>query len=476
MGKTKKMVNMKTAKHILLAVCLAAVAFIADARPHFNPADTVPLYSRQNKSASYNIGTAIRTAQGFDVTLRRNAYVVAADGIEYELSDDYEWVQLSFKTDQGTKTAYSPVKYLNVEYYELPPRRDDDGTARYEVIPWFDAEIYYDSVSSSGLIKWSVVKVQRIYDDGWALCEYDGKIGQVKMEYLKPTERSYFKSLAAYPTWDVFLDKLLLFVLLVLPFAAGAIICGRRYRSKVIATGIKDKRLDTIAGVLLSLVVPMFLATYALATHRPFTYDVLRLPELAHYGLLVFIATLVYIPLLFYLWALLLVYVVQVCPRWSWKVATWVFFGFLTLEAIAATLDHSFIWGLIGIVLLPCSAILGSIFMNYYISNKRCSNCHSVGSDLVLEKIESTNTTIDKSEDHKNETITEIVHANGHKIPITHDIDKKYDVFKANRNDVYYMKCSKCGHRWTYEEKKTLSTKKKLSSITDNRTGEHVEF
>ena len=187
MGKTKKMVNMKTAKHILLAVCLAAVAFIADARPHFNPADTVPLYSRQNKSA----------------------YVVAADGIEYELSDDYEWVQLSFKTDQGTKTAYSPVKYLNVEYYELPPRRDDDGTARYEVIPWFDAEIYYDSVSSSGLIKWSVVKVQRIYDDGWALCEYDGKIGQVKMEYLKPTERSYFKSLAAYPTWDVFLDKLL---------------------------------------------------------------------------------------------------------------------------------------------------------------------------------------------------------------------------------------------------------------------------
>ena len=187
------MVNMKTAKHILLAVCLAAVAFIADARPHFNPADTVPLYSRQNKSASYNIGTAIRTAQGFDVTLRRNAYAVAADGIEYELSDDYEWVQLSFKTDQGTKTAYSPVKYLNVEYYELPPRRDDDGTARYEVIPWFDAEIYYDSVSSSGLIKWSVVKVQRIYDDGWALCEYDGKIGQVKMEYLKPTERSYFK-------------------------------------------------------------------------------------------------------------------------------------------------------------------------------------------------------------------------------------------------------------------------------------------
>lgn len=370
---------MKTAKHILLAVCLAAVAFIADARPHFNPADTVPLYSRQNKSASYNIGTAIRTAQGFDVTLRRNAYVVAADGIEYELSDDYEWVQLSFKTDQGTKTAYSPVKYLNVEYYELPPRRDDDGTARYEVIPWFDAEIYYDSVSSSGLIKWSVVKVQRIYDDGWALCEYDGKIGQVKMEYLKPTERSYFKSLAAYPTWDVFLDKLL-------------------------------------------------------------------------------------------------VYVVQVCPRWSWKVATWVFFGFLTLEAIAATLDHSFIWGLIGIVLLPCSAILGSIFMNYYIYNKRCSNCHSVGSDLVLEKIESTNTTIDKSEDHESETITEIVHANGHKIPITHDIDKKYDVFKANRNDVYYMKCSKCGHRWTYEEKKTLSTKKKLSSITDNRTGEHVEF
>lgn len=127
-------------KNLFLVICFVALAFMADARPHFSLHDTVPLYSRQTEAAKYKIGESIGRYYP-NVTLHDENFSATDEQIKYELNRDSTWVKLTFEysinDSKRTRTAYSPAENFDIEYieyYEYPEYRKKDGKSMYELL------------------------------------------------------------------------------------------------------------------------------------------------------------------------------------------------------------------------------------------------------------------------------------------------------------------------------------------------------
>ena len=418
-------------KKLFLLFCFAMVAYMAEARPHFTPDDAFPLYSRQNDADRYRIGTSRRalanSVPSFDMTLNEKAYSVADSTIEYSVCKDDKWVKLQFVASGRTRTAYTPIEYVTVEYYELPEYRTSDGLAAYKLTADTDFDEWGRGTLETTIDAGEVVIVQRINDNGSVVCEYAGRNWfTYHGDHLVPTDKPYKYTypLLSSPSVGGFLVKLLQFALWLLPTIVLAIILSRIYLKRYRDKGEKKSWLDYIAGLLVVATVVLLYFAYGNIIHRSLFDDMFAFSMYFNkWWQVALLGSLVVVVANFALG--LVIRFSRMAPSIQFAVLQYAMIV-VAWNACAACFTFSWIWGIIGSVIIvmiwACSFFPAALIALQ--PDKHCDVCHACGSHVVEKEFDGNLHRRDR-----------------HGKPI--EIEYKNDVIVGKQ-----YACKRCGHEW----------------------------
>lgn len=418
-------------KKLFLLFCFAMVAYMAEARPHFTPDDAFPLYSRQNDADRYRIGTSRRalanSVPSFDMTLNEKAYSVADSTIEYSVCKDDKWVKLQFVASGRTRTAYTPIEYVTVEYYELPEYRTSDGLAAYKLTADTDFDEWGRGTLETTIDAGEVVIVQRINDNGSVVCEYAGRNWfTYHGDHLVPTDKPYKYTypLLSSPSVGGFLVKLLQFALWLLPTIVLAIILSRIYLKRYREKGEKKSWLDYIAGLLVVATVVLLYFAYGNIIHRSLFDDMFAFSMYFNkWWQVALLGSLVVVVANFALG--LVIRFSRMAPSIQFAVLQYAMIV-VAWNACAACFTFSWIWGIIGSVIIvmiwACSFFPAALIALQ--PDKHCDVCHACSSHVVEKEFDGNLHRRDR-----------------HGKPI--EIEYKNDVIVGKQ-----YACKRCGHEW----------------------------
>lgn len=409
------------------------VAYMAEARPHFTPDDAFPLYSRQNDADRYRIGTSRRalanSVPSFDMTLNEKAYSVADSTIEYSVCKDDKWVKLQFVASGRTRTAYTPIEYVTVEYYELPEYRTSDGLAAYKLTADTDFDEWGRGTLETTIDAGEVVIVQRINDNGSVVCEYAGRNWfTYHGDHLVPTDKPYKYTypLLSSPTVGGLLGKFLAFAAWLLPTIVVAIILSRIYVKRYREKGEIKRALDYAAAILLIATTVLLYFAYEAIIHRSIFEDMFAFSMhntdwwlIAIYCCLVVIA--------FNIIMATIIRFSMIAPR----IMT-IWYGIMTLVVTWNALSVCFIFPWYWII-ISALAIFYAMAYSYFIGAKlialpdrRCNVCNASDWHIVEQDFDGN-----------------LYKKDRHGKPISIEYIEHEDI-KPNKQ----YTCKRCGHEW----------------------------
>lgn len=418
-------------KKLFLLFCLAMVACMTMAEPHYWFDHNFPLYSRHNDAEDYRIGgtryTELDTVWGYKMRIHDKIYSVPESAIECEVSKDEKWVKLKFKAGGRTRTAYTPIKYVKVEYYERPKHRNSDGLATYELTADTDFDEWGRGTLETTIDAGEVVIVQRINDNGSVVCEYAGRNWfTYHGDHLVPTDKPYKYTypLLSSPSVGGFLVKLLQFALWLLPTIVLAIILSRIYLKRYREKGEKKSWLDYIAGLLVVATVVLLYFAYGNIIHRSLFDDMFAFSMYFNkWWQVALLGSLVVVVANFALG--LVIRFSRMAPSIQFAVLQYAMIV-VAWNACAACFTFSWIWGIIGSVIIvmiwACSFFPAALIALQ--PDKHCDVCHACGSHVVEKEFDGNLHRRDR-----------------HGKPI--EIEYKNDVIVGKQ-----YACKRCGHEW----------------------------
>ena len=419
-------------KKLFLLFCLAMVACMTMAEPHYWFDHNFPLYSRQNDAEDYRIGgtryTELDTVWGYKMRIHDKIYSVPESAIECEVSKDEKWVKLKFKAGGRTRTAYTPIKYVKVEYYERPKHRNSDGLATYELTA--DTEFKQDYTNyKTTLPAGEVVIVMRFNDNGSVVCEYAGhEWFSDNGDHLVPTDKPYKYTypLLSSPTVGGFLGKFLAFAAWLLPTIVVAIILSRIYVKRYREKGEIKRALDYAAAILLIATTVLLYFAYEAIIHRSIFEDMFAFSMhntdwwlIAIYCCLVVIA--------FNIIMATIIRFSMIAPR----IMT-IWYGIMTLVVTWNALSVCFIFPWYRII-ISALAIFYAMAYSYFIGAKlialpdrRCNVCNASDWHIVEQDFDGN-----------------LYKKDRHGKPISIEYIEHEDI-KPNKQ----YTCKRCGHEW----------------------------
>lgn len=442
-------------KNLFLVICFAALAFMADARPHFSLHDTVPLYSRQTEAAKYKIGESIGRYYP-DVTLHDENFSATDEQIKYELNRDSTWVKLTFEysinDSKRTRTAYSPAENFDIEYYEYPEYRKKDGDSMYELL---EDNLFYSDGDTSVIEKGEVIKVILLYDNGTVNCKYDGEYGYIDNAKIVLTDKNppYFKS----DEWYKLLYNILfgfLFGLLFIAALVPVLLCDRYYKRNMHKQKGMWKLLDVLSGLLFGAIFVVLLIVCREFTHDSVFKTIIQFLPRIESDFWYIIALCAYLLLLYLVWTLIIRFFVHFGANWVIHTITFLIFAALTLWAFVECVDKTGAWGILGFFLIPFVSFIGyiTIYLRYMRFN-RCPRCHATGG----KNIENLGT------DDLGTTTSHAIETRTVKDPYQTETTK-YDVYTTKQHFCTHLQCKKCGHNWDVNTSHEIGSRKDFKS------------
>lgn len=459
----------------LLFICFAVAAIVAMARPHFTPAETVPLYSSTKEAARYEVGVCYNFADevDFEVSIGNNEFTLPKDSLLYEFCNDKKWVILTFGHDG--KTAYAPAKYFKVECYEPPVCRQSDGLAVYEVTE--EGTFLFDSGVRGTASVGDVMLVERLNDDGTVRARYREEWGLLESGTVAPSQKEYVLPEFRGFTWNDFKNMVPYFLFIAVPLFVLIFIVDRRYKKQVFERGDKSVTLDVISGLLFLVAIVAYVVTYYFVTGRVVFSDLFMFSVNSQNAGLIIV----------FIYALVLFVITFV-----WSILLWRVFRFgndivmycitalvVTTMAVYMVIDcfiYSIFWGIVSIFVVGASGYFS--FMTYcgFIAG-RCPVCHSIGNDICMERDEDLGDTVE----HSVESNTWTQGGGGDSgenwsETVSHDITEDYDVVTTTSHHRHYYHCLKCHERWSKETSNITDVKKSIKSRRINTTTKRTEW
>ena len=474
-------------RKIVFVVFFFCLFILSEAKPHIYMKDSsIPLYSEMSESAKFKRGVCKEPqkllAFYHEMHIGKEQIDVKDDDISIKISSNKKWVELSFKENNKPYTFYAPAKCFTIEYYEDPVRshpKTDPFNATYKLLE--DKSLMSESekdVCIGKIPSGEIVVVNKLFDDGHALCLY-GTWGIITSSNIVPTteqyeegeivgvdENSYIVKNRITLSMRFFLENLRDVCICVLPFIVLAVLCGWVYRRKLFA-GRRIKILDFLGGLFVCAAIVSSYVYYA-SNYNIMDEIIDWLPQLES-GFWEIVMLSVYINVLYLIWWCIIRLFIKVGPNWMYYVITIAFFALLSLGAFVRVVDGYGLWGFAAFVAIPLSAFIGFCIFFNFMKSKRCPRCHSAGSRNVnVISTDDLGYTTEYSNEYKHRTEHDSESDCNEYKETTRYIKEKYNVEKHKRNFRDHMRCCRCGEEWYADYSFTVGTNKRLDSVEND--------